>query len=876
VSLPTATITALKSQWGEARQRALKPLDDPALPPRGVGAVQRDLARATDETIRRLWQACGLGPTWSLLAVGGYGRGQLAPHSDIDVLVLRGQPGADPQALETFVQACWDVGLAIGSAVRDHNQTLQSAAEDVTTMTALLEARTLIDPTEQWPKLLAALRQQLDPVSFFQAKVRELNQRHQRFDDTAYALEPNCKEAPGGLRDLHTIRWLANACGWGDSWETMQRNGLITSLERQRLANHEATLNLIRARLHVLTNRREDRLIFDVQTALAHRFGMQDRYATDGKRLIRRASELLMKRYYWAAKGIRQLTDILLPAIEQGLHPDWPSTGQRLDPDFVVRGGLLDIDDEQLFERQPAAILQAFVHFQQHRAVEGMAPRTLRALYHARAVMTPQFGQQPAHRALFMQLLQAPQGQTHVFRLLNRTSVLGRYLRPFRRIVGQMQHDLFHIYTVDQHILMVLRNVRRFFIADHAHEYPLCSQLAADWDKPWLLYVAALFHDIAKGRGGDHSVLGAREVHRFAKAHGMANDDRDLVAFLVAHHLHMSHVAQKQDLSDPEVIQAFAQRMGNARRLTALYLLTVADIRGTSPKVWNAWKGQLLQDLFTRTLRVLGGEHISQDTIVRSHQRDALQIMARQALPHDAHQRLWQQLDVRYFLRHDADEIAWHTRHASRALALNQVGHGVAKARRSHRSDGLQVMVFCPDQPDLFARLCGQLSGADLEVLDANIYTTHDGYALDTFEVTATHMAEQPREWMAMLEAKLSAALTTQAELAPPSTGRVSRRVRHFPTPTRISCRPDENGKHFLITVASADRSGLLYTLAYTFASFGLEVLLARISTLGERIEDIFLVRGAALADARQRNVFEAALQTAIDGERASQAMARP
>jgi len=865
VALPSATLEGIKERLAAAKLTALQPLHNPALPPRGVQGVGRDLARATDATLHELWQACGLGPDWSLIAVGGYGRGQLAPHSDVDVLLINAQANPDHAAVETFVQACWDVGLAIGSAVRTPLQTQEAAAEDVTTLTALLEPRPLIDPSAQWPGLLQALREGLDRVAFFQAKVRELKQRHQRFDDTAYALEPNCKEAPGGLRDLHTIRWLANACGWGDGWEAMQRNGLISALERQRLANHEATLNLIRARLHTLTQRREDRLIFDVQTALAHRFGMQDRLAKDGKRLIRRASELLMKRYYWAAKGVRQLTDILLPAIEQGLHPEWPQSGQPIDQDFNLRSGLLDIEDEHLFQRKPAAILQAFVHFQRVRGVDGMAPRTLRALYHARAVMTPQFGQHPTHRALFMQLLQAPQGQTHVFRLLNRTSVLGRYLRPFRRIVGQMQHDLFHIYTVDQHILMVLRNVRRFFIADHAHEYPLCSQLAADWDKPWLLYVAALFHDIAKGRGGDHSTLGAREVHRFAKAHGMTDEDRDLVAFLVMHHLSMSHVAQKQDLSDPDVIQAFAHRMGNARRLTALYLLTVADIRGTSPKVWNAWKGQLLQDLFSRTLRVLGGEHVSQDTMVRSHQRDALHILARQALPHDAHQRLWQQLDVRYFLRHDADEIAWHTRHVSRALALNQVGHGLAKARRSHRSDGLQVMVFCPDQPDLFARLCSQLSVADLEVLDANIYTTHDGYALDTFEVTAPDMAEQPREWMAMLEAKLSAALATNAALQPPRAGRVSRRVRHFPTPTRISCRPDESGKQFLITVASADRSGLLYTLAYTFAKFELEVLLARVSTLGERIEDIFLVRGAALADTRKRSAFEAALQAAID-----------
>jgi [protein-PII] uridylyltransferase len=431
----------------------------------------------------------------------------------------------------------------------------------------------------------------------------------------------------------------------------------------------------------------------------------------------------------------------------------------------------------------------------------------------------------------------------------------------FRRIVGQMQHDLFHVYTVDQHILMVLRNMRRFFMAEHAHEYPFCSQLAAGWDKPWLLYIAALFHDIAKGRGGDHSELGAQEVRRFCQQHGIEAADARLIEFLVREHLIMTSVAQKEDLSDPEVIHAFAQRVGNERQLTALYLLTVADVRGTSPKVWNAWKGKLLEDLYRLTVRALGGRAPDADAVIESRKREALGQLAQAALPPQAHQRLWDTLDVSYFMRHDAGEIAWHTRellpHLPSAAAAPPPPGAVVRARRWPVGEGLQVMVYARDRADLFARICGCFERAGLSILDAKIHTTRDGYALDTFQIVHPLAPDEYPAHLAMVESELPAAIDTDAPLPAPRLGRVSRRVRSFPIAPRIDLRPDEKAQHWLLTITASDRVGLLYSIARVLAAHGINLELAKITTLGERVEDMFLLQGAPLQNARTQLAIE-------------------
>ena len=877
---------------------------------RGMRSALRQLARLTDQTLRTLWTQAGFKTTYALLAVGGYGRGELFPYSDVDVLVLMPdgmKPEEDAtlkQRLEVFIGACWDVGLEIGSAVRTTEDCLAEAAKDVTVQTSLLECRLVRGNKPLFDRLVKQLEAAMDPKAFFIAKTLEMRQRHHKFENTPYALEPNIKESPGGLRDLQTILWVAKAAGLGRGWDELARKGLATPLEARQIKANEALLSLIRARLHLLARRREDRLVFDLQTAVAESFGfkahMPPMVVSTGEgpnhartprtaKGLRRASELLMRRYYWAAKAVTQLNEILLLNIQERLSNESPTQDQLrpINERFFEKGGTLEVVSDDLYERQPHAILETFLLYQTTVGIKGLSARTLRALYNARPVMNAAFRADPVNRVTFLKILQQPEGITHAMRLMNQTSVLGRYLWVFRHIVGQMQHDLFHVYTVDQHILMVLRNMRRFFIADHSHEYPFCSQLAAGWDKPWILYIAALFHDIAKGRGGDHSELGAQDARVFCRQHGIAREDSRLVEFLVTHHLAMSQIAQKMDLSDPDVINAFAKRVGNERYLTALYLLTVADIRGTSPKVWNNWKGKLLEDLYRYTLRALGGRAPDPGAIVEARKRKALTLLALHALPHLAHKALWERLEVSYFMRHQADEIAWHTRVLTRALAQHAARSRAAKttpaapdtestapppkraivrARISPEADGLQVLVYAPDQPDLFARICGYFDESDFSILDARIHTTRDGHAMDTFQVVAPTLSDHYRALTDMVENELALVINQRGPLPPPSKGRLSRRVKSFPITPRVDLRPDDKAQRWLLSVSASDRAGLLYSIARVLAEHHASVELAKVTTLGERVEDTFLISGPQLQVNKRQIEIETELLKVLEG----------
>jgi [protein-PII] uridylyltransferase len=841
------TSTSLRAQFRSQKAELLAAIGTGNASTRGVRKLLQDLAGLVDETLMALWTQAALGPQFALAAVGGYGRGELFPYSDVDVLVLLPvdqSPDHDEtlrQRIESFITSCWDAGLEIGSSVRTVDECLAEAAKDVTVQTALLEARLICGHKGLFRSFSQRFDAAMDPQAFFVAKTLEMHQRHNKFENTPYSLEPNCKESPGGLRDLQVILWVAQAAGYGKTWDALARKKLATPFEVKQLKRNEAMLSLIRMRLHLVAGRREDRLVFDLQTQVAATFG----YTSENTevRTKVRASEAMMRRYYWAAKAVTQLNQILLLNIEERLRPR-TQTPHAINAHFLDKGGLIEVTSDDLYEREPHAILETFLVYQQTPSITGLSARTLRALYNARGVMNGKFRNDPVNRQLFMDILKQPQGITHAMRLMNQTSVLGRYLWQFRRIVGQMQHDLFHVYTVDQHILMVLRNVRRFFIVEHTHEYPFCSQLAAGWEHPWILYAAALFHDIAKGRGGDHSDLGAVEVRRFARQHGISREDAKLIEFLVKEHLTMSRVAQKSDLSDPDVIREFAQRVGNERYLTALYLLTVADIRGTSPKVWNAWKGKLLEDLYRYTLRVFGGNVPSPDADVEAHKRDALVQLALHSLPHEAHKKLWDTLDVGYFMRHDADEIAWHTRHLSRHVGSEQT---IVRARRSPAGEGLQVLVYTPDQPELFARICGYFDQGGFSIQDARIHTAHNGYALDTFQVVTSELQEHYQEMITMIEAELTRVINQAGPLPEPSRGRLSRRVKNFPVTPRVSLRPDEKAQRWLLSISASDQTGLLYKVARVLGRHRINLQLAKINTLGERVDDVFLVNGAEL-----------------------------
>jgi len=848
---------ALRDAYRSDKAALLAAMKSTGASTRGIRVLLRKLSSLAGNLLQTLWQRAQLPDDMALVAVGGFGRDQLFPYSDVDVLLLL-PDGTAPEAgsalrtkLEGFIGSCWDAGLEIGSSVRTVAECLAESAGDVTVQTSLLESRLVCGNAALFAEFQRQYRAQMNPQAFLVAKTLEMRQRHTKYENTPYSLEPNCKESPGGLRDLQMILWVAQAAGLGRNWKELAASGMATAFEVRQIERNEALLCLIRARLHAAAGRHEDRLVFDLQTAVAESFGYRSQ-APDGSRLPMRASESLMRRYYWAAKAVSQLSQILLLNIEERLNPSTHEP-RPINERFFEKAGLIEVASDDLYTRDPHAILETFLLYQTTVGLKDLSARTLRALYNARGVMDSAFRRDPVNRDAFMRILQQPSGITHAMRLMNQTSVLGRYLWPFRRIVGQMQHDLFHVYTVDQHILMVLRNVRRFFMAEHAHEYPFCSQLAGGWDKPWILYVAALFHDIGKGRGGDHSQIGAEEVRRFCRQHGVAREDARLIEFLVREHLTMSTVAQKQDLSDPDVIGAFARRVGNERNLTAMYLLTVADIRGTSPKVWNAWKGKLLEDLYRATLRTLGGRAPDAAAEIEARKREALVLLALNALPFEAHKALWATLDVSYFMRHDAADIAWHTRHLSRHVGTAKP---VVRARQSLAGDGLQVMVYAADQADLFARICGYFDRVGFSILDARVHTANNGYALDTFQVVASSASEQPghyRELTHMVESDLMRVIEEGGPLPEPARKRVSRRVKSFPVAPRVTLRPDEKAQRWLLAISASDRAGLLYLVARILAQHHLSVQLAKVSTLGERVEDTFLIQGPELQNnARQ------------------------
>ncbi len=813
----------------------------------------RDHASVVDAVIARVWQECGLPPALAAVAVGGYGRGQLYPHSDVDVLVLLPDGMVTPAAaIERFFAALWDIGIELSHAVRTIAECEVEMEADVATRTSLLENRLLAGSRALLRQFRRRFEAKLDIRAFYDAKVLEQQQRHLKHQDAIYNLEPNVKESPGGLRDLSSVLWIARAAGFGSSWRELARNGLMTQGEARAVARQERLIGGLRIRLHYLLGRREDRLVFDAQSALAAELGLTDNGA-------KRASEQLMQRYYRAAKLVLQINTILLSNLHARLHPA-ATTPVAIDGDFQRVDELLDIRDDDLFAQRPSAMLDAFLMLQTQRELKGMTARTVRSIWAERHRIDSAFRADPANRERFIAMFRAERGLLHGMRRMNLYGVLGQYLPVFGRIVGQMQHDLFHVYAVDEHILMVIRNLRRFTEPQHAHEYPLCSRLMADFERRWVLYVAGLFHDIAKGRGGDHSTLGARDARRFCREHGLLPEDCELVAWLVEQHLVMSSTAQKQDLTDPEVIRAFAARVGTERRLAALYLLTVADIRGTSPKVWNNWKGKLLEDLYNAARAVIAGDAPERTVLdsIDARRAEAKRLLRLYAVPDDAEAALWKHLDTPYFQRHTAEEIAWHARHLYWRV---DAGAPVVKARLSRDGSGMQVLVYGRDEKDLFARLCGFFGRAGLSIYEAKIHTTRSGYALDTFTLNDPSLrGTSYRETLSLVETQLAQQLAERAPLERPVGGRVSRRVKHFPLTPQVQVFPDDKGTHYILEVTASDRPGLLASIAYTLAQGNVSVASAKINTLGDRAEDVFLIEGARLHDEQALLRLETAL----------------
>lgn len=811
----------------------------------------RRLSLLADRCLREVWRACEMPSSVALVAVGGYGRGKLFPSSDVDILIVLPDAADEDlrRRLEKLVGTLWDIGLEVGHSVRSIDECIELAQQDITIQTTLLESRLIAGDRALFRSYLQRTASHLDPTLFYQAKVLEQQQRHARYQESS--LEPNVKESRGGLRDLQNVLWISRASNMGTTWPHLARRGIISTQEAREIRHHEHFLQTVRIRLHYLAGRREDRLLFDYQSALAAQFGLEDA----GQRL---ASEQLMQRYYRAANAVAQITTIVLQNLGAAVLPLEDREFRPLNERFGTRGPLLEAHDERLYEREPHAVFETFLLLQQYHELKGIAAPTLRALWRARRTIGTGFRRDAVNRKLFMRILRSP---SHVLRMLRRMheyGILGRYIPAFGRIVGQMQHDLYHVHTVDEHILNVVRNLRRFAVVELAHEFPLCSRLMSDFARPEVLYLAGLFHDIAKGRGGDHSVLGKTDALRFCRAHGVSHEDAGLVGWLVEQHLMMSATAQKQDMSDPDVVRAFAVRVRDERRLVALYLLTVADIRGTSPRVWNAWKGKLLEDLFLGAQRLLSGDHRTLESSEESRRAEAETKLRLYAVPEGAHAKLWSQLDTAYFLRHDPQEIAWHAR-----LLYYRVQNRkpVVKARLSPAGEGLEVMVYVPDQKELFARICSFFERINYDIFEAKIYTTRHGYALDTFHVQDPDNREPHyRDLMSYIEYELADRLEHQTSLPPLTRPRLNRQLRHFPISPEVSIQSDEKGTYQVLSVIAGDRPGLLSRIARIFIAYDINLHTARINTLGARAEDTFLITGAALKDAKRVVRFESEL----------------
>ncbi len=822
-------------------------------------ALLASLSALTDTVLRDIWQSHDLPEQSALVAVGGYGRGEMYPQSDVDVLILLGDdlPESELARLEPLIGLFWDVGLPIGHSVRRLGECLKESAGDITIQTNLMEARLVAGHPALFQQMQEGLEANLKPAEFYQAKALEQKARHGRHADVALLLEPNLKESPGGLRDIQTLFWVCRAAGLihghRHQLRDLLRAGLLCEVDARALAQDLSLLANMRIHLHLAVNRREDRLLFEFQERIAAAMGTT---ASDA----RRASERLMQRYYRAARRVGLINYLVLGEVRNRLQAPAAPRALADEPGFYAVGNLLDAD-EGLFADNLDALLETFLVLSREHTLVGCTPRLLRSLWRAGRRIDSGFRRDPRNHARFRELLREPHGVSTSLRLMHRLGILGRYIPLFGRITGQMQHDQFHIYPVDEHTLMVLRNLRRLSLNEFAHEFPLAHRLMNACERPDLLYLAALFHDIAKGRGGDHSSLGAVDARRFILAQGFSPMEADHVSWLVGEHLMLSQTAQKQDLSDPEIIRAFARRCGDVKRLTALYLLTICDIRGTSPKVWNAWKDKLTRELYLSARRILEGGAPEIDDVEQRKEQARTQLRL-YGYPPGAEEALWQRLDDVFFLRQDARDIAWQTRRLLPLLAREKL---IVQARLAPVGEGVEVMVWAPDEEALFARICAFFARLGYTILAARIHTTRDGHALDTFyAIDPEHTQVAYRDFLNYIEHELTGDLAAHQPPGPIPRGRLARRLKAFPLEPELSLSPSENRKDYVLTFIAGDRPGLLAEVARILTQHQVSVLTARINTLGNRAEDVFVLESEVLDQSGKRLALEKALLEAL------------
>jgi len=807
-----------------------------------VEKLVRQRVVTVDEVILAAWQhfAADSADRAALVAVGGYGRGELHPHSDIDLMVLverTGDVDVD-ESIGQFLTFLWDIGLEVGHSVRTLDDCDTQARNDLTIVTTLMEARLLAGSSE----LFEALTARIDPLrmwnsaEYFQAKLDEQTARHRRYDDTAYNLEPNVKGSPGGLRDIQMIGWLARRhLGTRDLAELVE-HGFLTPGQLRILLNGQTLLWRIRYGLHLLVGRREDRLLFDHQIKLAQMLGYEDAAYT-------LAVEQLMQRYYRTVMELSRLNEMLLQLFEDAILVDPETPITPMGPYFQSRNGYLQAVDADVFVQDPSALLEIFLLLEKNLDLKGVDARTIALIKQHVWLIDEEFRQNPRNHRLFLNILRAPQGVTRTLRRMNTYGVLGLYIPAFGRIVGRMQYDLFHAYTVDAHTLFVVENLRRASLSRFDDEHPNCSRVMQSLPKPEIAYLGGLFHDIAKGRGGDHSRLGAVDAEAFCLEHGMSRYDARLVAWLVQHHLLLSMTAQKKDLNDPRVISEFAQAVGDETHLAYLYVLTVADVRGTNPKLWNSWKDTLFWELYELTKRSLRrgvAQPIDADELIAETVAEAETLLRRDGLVPDDWQNTWSKLTDEYFLRHRPEEIAWHTR----ILSDSGDERPIVVDVNDELAPGLTALMVCaPKELRSFVQTTAVLDELGLTIVDARIVPMRDARTLYTYFVLETDgspISESRR--LEEIPVRILRSLTRTDGQPITVTRRAPRQVRMFSTPVQVSVSHDATNQRTVLELVAGDRPGLLAQIGKIFVQQNVILQNAKIATLGERAEDVFFV----------------------------------
>jgi [protein-PII] uridylyltransferase len=852
---------ALKSSPIAAFKKAIKQsrevLDGRFREGRDIRRLVEDRAWFVDQILRCAWERFD----WSedadiaLLAVGGYGRGELHPNSDIDLLILL--DSADHEIFRTpiegFLTLLWDIGLEVGQSVRSVEECAEEARADLTVVTNLMESRTIAGPERLRQRMqeVTSSAQMWPSKQFFLAKRKEAQARHAKYNDTEYNLEPNVKGSPGGLRDIQTVLWVARRQFGSLNLHSLVQQGFLVESEYSMLASAQEFLWKVRYALHMLAGRAEDRLLFDHQRKIASLLGFED---GDGKLAVER----FMQKYYRVVMGVAELSDLINQHFEDVLLREGESgPAQPLNSRFQVRDGYIEVAHPNVFKRTPFAILEIFVLMAQHPDIRGVRAGSIRLLRDSRHLIDDEFRRDIRNTSLFIELFKSPQGIHRNLRRMNRYGILGRYLPEFGHIVGQMQHDLFHIYTVDAHTLNLIKHLRKLKWPELAEKFPLASKIIDKLPKPELIYLAGLYHDIGKGRGGDHSELGAVDAEAFCARHQLPAWDSRLIVWLVQHHLVMSTTAQRKDLSDPQVIFDFAQLVGDQTRLDYLYVLTVADINATNPSLWNSWRASLLRQLYTETKRALrrGLENpLDREEQIRQTQSAAIDILVRNGTDQDDAEQLWSQLGDDYFLRHTAADVAWHTE----AILQHPAGKDplvlIKETAQREFEGATQIFIYAPDQHDFFAVTVAAMDQLNLNIHDARVITSTSQFTLDTYivlDADGGRIGDNPAR-IKEIRQGLVEALRNPDEYPSIIQRRVPRQLKHFAFAPQVTIYNDAQRPVTVLDITAPDRPGLLARIGKIFLDFDLSLQNAKIATLGERVEDVFFItdaRNQPLAD---------------------------